>query len=159
MHFSTDEARRIKKLMTRRKLSMVTPARATTDAITDYFGADVVREPYWIDLPESHHAERSPRDFETLTIRPSRLIRRRPQRPALDSLCLRRVPREPSSRPSRTAIATSRINFVGLEEGYLSRQVRQHQQILGDRLICHPKVKRDRCLEIIRAAMSRSATR
>ena len=44
------------------------------------------------------------------------------------------------------------LTFIGLEEDLLSRQVRQHQEILGHRLICHPKVTRDRCLEIIRAA-------
>ncbi len=34
----------------------------------------------------------------------------------------------------------------------MSRQLERHANILGDRLICHPRVSRDRTLAIIRAA-------
>ena len=150
MHFSIDEARRIKKLMTRRKLSMVTPARATTERYRHYFGADVVREPYWIDLPQSHHAERSPRDFETLrfVVPGSFEDARKGQLSILYAFAAFLASHD---RDQPELYRDFSISFVGLEEGYLSRQVRRHQKILGDRLICHPKVKRDRCLEIIRA--------
>ena len=54
--------------------------------------------------------------------------------------------REPSSYREFT------LTFVGVEDDWYSRQVVRHRHILGDRVIIHPKMTREPCLDLIREA-------
>ena len=44
------------------------------------------------------------------------------------------------------------MTFVGVEEDFLSRQLDEHRSILGDRVLVYPKLPRDECLRLVRAA-------
>jgi glycosyltransferase involved in cell wall biosynthesis len=150
-HFSGLETERMKRLMRKGRLSIATPARQTTERYRRHFGTDIVREPYRIDLPEIHHAGRDSRDFDTLRfILPGSFEDARKGQGsilyAFAAFYLGQFRDHPEVYRDFT------LSFVGLDDGYLSRQVVQHERILGDRLICHPKVTRRRSLELIRAA-------
>jgi glycosyltransferase involved in cell wall biosynthesis len=151
LQFCPAETRRIRRLMKRGSLALITPAHHICEQYHRHFGLEIVREPYRIYLPEAHHAQRAPHDFDTLRfVLPGSFGDGRKGQLsvlyALASFYSSKFKNQPELYRDFS------LTFVGLEDDFLSRQVRQHQDILGHRLICHPKVTRDRCLEIIRAA-------
>jgi glycosyltransferase involved in cell wall biosynthesis len=151
LQFCPTETRRIRRLMKRGSLILITPAHHICEQYHHHFGLDIVLEPYRIDLPEAHHAQRAAHDFDTLRfVLPGSFGDGRKGQLsvlyALASFYSLKYKAHPELYRDFS------LTFIGLEEDFLSRQVRQHQDILGHRLICHPKMTRDRCLEIIRAA-------
>jgi glycosyltransferase involved in cell wall biosynthesis len=151
LQFCPVETRRIRRLMKRGSLVLITPANHICEQYHRHFDLEIVREPYRIALPEAHHARRTPHDFDTLRfVLPGSFgDGRKGQLSVLYALAAFYSSKFKSHPELYRDFS---LTFIGLEEDFLSRQVRQHQDILGHRLICHPKVTRDRCLELIRAA-------
>src|SRR5262249_50852416 len=54
--------------------------------------------------------------------------------------------------PCRDDYREFTLTFVGVEDDWYSRQVVRHRKILGDRVLIHPKITREACLDLIREA-------
>ncbi len=149
--FSDAETARIRRLSRAGKLTMVTLSRQACRRYSRHFGADVLLEPHRVDLPEKDRIVRTADDFETLRfILPGTFLDgRKGQHAVLYALaafyrqyfCL-----QPEAYREFT------LTFVGVEDDWYSRQVVRHQRVLGDRVILHPKLKREACLDLIRQA-------
>jgi glycosyltransferase involved in cell wall biosynthesis len=148
--FCPVETRRMRHLMQKGLLVILTPAHQTCEHFRRHFAVEVLREPIRVDHPEIHQI-RDPQDFETLRfVLPGAFGDGRKGQLsimyALATFYLSCYSNHPELYRDFT------ITFVGLEDDFLSRQVQHHQKILGERLICHPKVTRDLCLKIIGTA-------
>ena len=66
LQFCPVETRRIRRLMKRGSMVLITPAHHICEQYYRHFDLEIVREPYRIHLPEAHHARRAPHDFDTL---------------------------------------------------------------------------------------------
>lgn len=150
-YFSSAESRRIGKLLRAGKITMFAPSRRTCQRYRDHFDAEVFCEYYHIDLPDRFRRQREADDFSTLrfVVPGSFGDGRKGQLPILYAFAAF-LGGHYCNHPELYRDFT--LTFIGLEDDHLSRQVREHQQILGPRLVCLPKIPREKCLEEIHAA-------
>ena len=122
------------------RLEILVPAKQICDRYRRYLGAGVTRELYRIDLPALQVKPSRPEDFETLRfILPGRFADYR--KGQLSVLYAFAAFYHRDFRRDPTAYRDFTLSFVGLEDDFMSRQLERHANILGDRLICHPRVE------------------
>jgi glycosyltransferase involved in cell wall biosynthesis len=149
--FSKAETAMIRRLSEGGKVVMATQSHRACERYRQHFGTEILLEPHRVVLPETHHHVRDGDDFETLRfIMPGTFLDgRKGQHAVLYALAaFYRQYFEP--RPE--AYREFTLTFVGVEDDWYSRQVTRHRRILGDRVILHPTITRDACLDLVRAA-------
>jgi glycosyltransferase involved in cell wall biosynthesis len=150
-HFSEPEARRVRRLVESGRLEILAPARQICDRYRRHLGADITCEPLRVEVPAIHEVDRGPEDFETLRfVLAGRFADCRKGQLSVLYAFAAFYHKDFTSDPA--AYRDFTLTFIGIEDDFMSRQVLRHGGILGDRLVCHPRVSRDRSLEIIRSA-------
>jgi glycosyltransferase involved in cell wall biosynthesis len=149
--FTRGEADLISRLIRDQKIVMFAPSQQTCEHYRSYFGVDIRREPYRVDLPRKYHQVRDADDFNTLRfiLSGTFLDGRKGQHVVLYALAA--FYRQFFQR-YRARYREFNLTFAGVEEDWYSQQVLHHQGVLGDRLIVHPKMTREPCLDLIREA-------
>ncbi len=149
--FSDAETARIRRLSEDGKLAIVTLSQQACRRYSRHFGVEILLEPHRVDLPGKYHIVRDADDFETLRfILPGTFLDgRKGQHAVLYALaaCFRLY-----CEPDPTSYREFTLTFVGVEDDWYSSQVVRHRKIIGDRVIIHPKMTRESCLDLIREA-------
>jgi glycosyltransferase involved in cell wall biosynthesis len=149
--FSDAETATIRRLGAQGKVGISTQSRRACRRYSRHFGMEILLEPQCVDLPGEYHLVRDAGDFETLRFIMSGtfLDGRKGQHAVLYALaaCYRQY-----FEPQPASYREFTLTFVGVEDDWYSRQVVLHRRILGDRVVIHPKIPREACLELIREA-------
>ena len=149
--FHAGETARIRRLSDEGKLAIVTLSRQAREKYRDHFKTEILLEPHRVDLPEKYQRVREPGDFETLRfILPGTFLDGRKGQHAVLYALSAFYQHHFRQRPSQYREFT--LTFVGVEDDWYSRQVVRHRRILGDRVILHPKMTREACLDRISEA-------
>jgi glycosyltransferase involved in cell wall biosynthesis len=149
--FSNAETAMIRRLSEGGKVVMATQSRRACERYRQHFGTEILLEPHRVVLPEKHHLIRDADDFDTLRfIMPGTFLDGRKGQHAILYALAAFYRQFVEPRPASYRDFT--LTFVGVEDDWYSRQVVRHRRILGDRVILHPTITRDACLDLIRAA-------
>jgi glycosyltransferase involved in cell wall biosynthesis len=149
--FSEAETAMIRRLSKDDKVVISIQSRRASQRYRRHFGMEILLEPHRVALPVRYHIVRDAGDFETLRfIVPGTFLDGRKGQHAI--LYALSAFHRHYFEPDPASYREFRLTFVGVEDDWYSRQVVRHQQILGDRLIVHPKITREACLDLIRDA-------
>lgn len=149
--FSASETAMIRRLCAEGKVVMSTQSRRACQRYEKHFGMEILLEPHRVDLPAEYHRIREPGDFETIRfIMPGTFQDGRKGQHAILYALADFYRRHFQPRPGDYREFS--LTFVGVEDDWYSRQVVRHRRILGDRVIIHPKMPREACLDLIREA-------
>jgi glycosyltransferase involved in cell wall biosynthesis len=150
-YFTPAETIRISGLIANDRITMYIPSKRTLARYERHFQAEMRSERYHIELPLEYHKVRTADDFDRLDfIMPGTFIDgRKSQHVVLYALAAFYRHFFLADRASYREFS---LTFVGAEDDWYSRQLVSHKDVLGNRLRVHPKLTRERCLDLIREA-------